>query len=153
MGEAKIECQYASCVATLPGWRFTIRANPVYDHITGPMHRLDLSMLPLEKEESMAVKPHGVVGQSFDGDGQAVDGKKDVYPHWGEFRTSAMGEGALEGDASQYVVPSRFATAFSYSRFGKTHAPYRSTKNLNIVHRAGNAKRSIGATALSDGES
>ena len=32
-------------------------------------------------------------------------------------RTSAMAEGAIEGDAAVYEVPSAFATAFAFSRF------------------------------------
>ena len=41
----------------------------------------------------------------------------DWYPEEGSFTTSAMAEGAIEGDAAMYEVPSPFSTAFTFSRF------------------------------------
>merc|ERR1712060_604263 len=55
---------------------------------------------------------------------------KDVYPAQGEYTTNAMAEGAIEGDASQYEMPSPFATSFAYSRFGLESAPPRNTSKF-----------------------
>ena len=44
-------------------------------------------------------------------------GQVDVYPWSGSFQTSAMAEGALDGDAAMYEVGSRFETRFPFSRF------------------------------------
>ena len=40
------------------------------------------------------------------------------------------GEGAIEGDASDYEVADKYATAFKYSRFGKTSAAPRDATSL-----------------------
>merc|ERR1711988_1081734 len=50
------------------------------------------------------VAPHGLIGQSYDGDDVAVDGAVDSY-HGKEVTTKAMGEGAIEGTASDYIMP------------------------------------------------
>ncbi|EOD34872.1 hypothetical protein EMIHUDRAFT_228164 [Emiliania huxleyi CCMP1516] len=61
-------------------------------------------------------QPHGIVGQSF-ASSAVRNGKVDVYPDSGEFTTSAMAEGAIDGSASDYEVASMFATDFAFSRF------------------------------------
>ena len=47
----------------------------------------------------------------------ARHGRTDRYPDHGRFATSAMAEGAIEGDASLYEVISRYSTDFQFSRF------------------------------------
>ena len=47
----------------------------------------------------------------------ARDGKRDLYPSEGRFRTSAMAEGAIEGDATMYELAGPLETAFAFSRF------------------------------------
>jgi hypothetical protein len=44
--------------------------------------------------------------------------------------TKAMAEGAIEGSAADYEMPSRFATDFRFSRFGKRAARPRDTSRL-----------------------
>lgn len=61
--------------------------------------------------------PHGVVGQSFDGSLIAVSGKQDSYGDAPEFTTTAQAEGAIEGNFTDYVMSSPFATSFKYDRF------------------------------------
>ena len=60
--------------------------------------------------------PHGLVGQSFAWDG-AKNGKTDEYPESGYYKTSAMAEGAIEGEAAMYQVASAYETHFAFSRF------------------------------------
>ena len=63
------------------------------------------------------IAPHGIIGQSFDGSMIAVSGKLDDYGDGPEFTTSAQAEGAIEGSADDYIVPSPFSTDFRFSRF------------------------------------
>merc|ERR1740138_2061896 len=91
-------------------------------NVKGLHHRLDISLALRVKEDELAVAPHGIIGQGWDGDGQAVDGEEDEFPFSGEFTTSAMGKGAIEGEPNDYKVPTPYATDFKYSRYDKTHA-------------------------------
>ena len=50
-------------------------------------------------------------------------GQVDVYPWSGSFQTSAMAEGAIEGVASMYEMPSPFETRFAFSRFDAAEVP------------------------------
>ena len=88
----------------------------MFDRTEGPAHRLDLSLRPLLPEAQLAEWPHGLIGQSFDGDARPRQGKLDDYSTpvaW----TTAQAEGAIEGSADDYRVASPFATAFRFSRF------------------------------------
>ena len=58
----------------------------------------------------------GLVGQSFSAPGPH-NGKRDIYPTEGRFRTSAMAEGAIEGSAEMYRLPSGDTVEFDFSRF------------------------------------
>ena len=69
----------------------------------------------------MQVAPHGLLGQSWDGDSIAVDGATDDYhQRRAMLKTTAQAEGAIEGVASDYRLASPFATAFKFSRFDAT---------------------------------
>ena len=101
-------------------WVMKVSGRPIYDRISGPHHRLDLSAFPSVKESEFGVEPHGLVGQSFDGTGVPRYGRLDQYPNLevpGTFATSSMAEGAIAGDADDYLVDSKFSTAFKYSVF------------------------------------
>jgi len=76
------------------------------------------------------VAPHGLIAQSFDGDGIQVLGAVDNYNKQ-EVTTAAMGDGAIEGTASQYAVADKFATSFAFSRFGKKVALPRNVTALS----------------------
>jgi len=65
----------------------------------------------------MRLLPHGLVGQSFSSSVEPRLGKIDVYPATGRFTTSAMAEGAIDGEAENYEVGAPHATAFAFSRF------------------------------------
>ena len=97
----------------------------------GPYRRLDVQVKPRVAESELSVAPHGLIGQSWDGDHVAISGKRDVYPSSGEFTTNAMAEGAIEGVAADYLMPSRYATLFKYSRYGLDHARPRDVSKLS----------------------
>ena len=63
--------------------------------------------------------PHGIIGQSWDGDNIAVSGKVDDYKDRVEVTTTAMAEGAIEGSANNYAQSNAFDVDFKYSRFAK----------------------------------
>ena len=101
---------------------------PIYMIIRGPSSwRFDLAMRKLDgtrfaKEfgnSSASCFPHGLIGQSYDGDNMAVSGKTDDYTHRVEVTTTAMAEGAIEGSATDYALSTPFDTGFKYSRFAK----------------------------------
>ena len=135
---------FTHAVFAFVGWAITVRGNHVYDRLSGPRHRLDVS-ISAAGDTARRDLPHGacdlalhsshlrtravrraqrqyvstcagLLGQSFSGDGKR-DGKRDVYPAAGRFTTSAMAEGAIEGTAAMYEVASPHATDFAFSRF------------------------------------
>ena len=94
---------------------------------TEKSHFLNLSFKSLTNDA-----PHGIIGQSYDHDGIAVDGAKDVYNSvsGGETTTTAQAEGAIEGAHSDYLMESPFATAYKYSRFNDEGAAARDIRKL-----------------------
>ena len=114
--------EHSSAVFTLRDWTITVHGMGsvprAEDWIAGPRHRLDISF-SARGEAPVLGPPHGLIGQSFASD-MVRSGKVDIYPRSGEFTTSAMAEGAIEGDAAMYEVASRHATQFAFSRFDAT---------------------------------
>ena len=113
--ELSIKVRYSSAVFQVRGWAITVRGGYVWDRISGPRHRLDMSINARGNAPERAL-PHGLIGQSFSSSGPR-NGKRDLYPAAGRFATSAMAEGAIEGTAAMYEVASRYATNFAFSRF------------------------------------
>ena len=70
----------------------------------------------LEPRRPTSSFPLGIIGQSFSSDSPR-HGATDIYPEEGHFETSAMAEGAIEGSAAMYEVPSPYETRFAFSRF------------------------------------
>ena len=70
----------------------------------------------LEPRRPASSFPLGIVGQSFSSDSPR-HGATDIYPEEGLFETSANAEGAIEGSAAMYEVPSPYETRFAFSRF------------------------------------
>ena len=117
----------ATIVVRANGWEVTVVRKPVYNYLSGPSEwRLDMKLRPLAAGEddehgspSTTCFAHGLIGQSFDDDGRAVDGARDDYSAAdgvSRVRTRAMAEGAIEGDATQYEVAPG-GTRFLYTRF------------------------------------
>ena len=101
-------------------WTIGIHGKPIYNPIWGPTHRIDVQFYQLKPYKDFITPPHGIVGQSFDGDDIPRWGKIDEYPSLtepGVFNTSAMGEGAIDGKANDYEVFYNYSTVFKYSRF------------------------------------
>ena len=115
-------------------WIIYTSTNHVYNRISGPFHRIDIAIQLNTSEKLLKVAPHGIIGQSYDNDMFAVDGKQDVYPDSGVFYTSAQAEGAIEGDYTMYRTKHRYDTDFKFSRFNATHAEPRSLEKMNVRH-------------------
>ena len=90
---------------------------------------LDVAFQPLYDVERDVVAPHGIIGQAYDGDELAVDGKMDTN-RAGETTTEAQAEGAIEGTWEDYIVPTPFSTDFKYSRFDAKSAQPRDVAKL-----------------------
>ena len=114
---AELTLDYSSLVLVLPEWSVRLGSRPVYDRIDGPHHRLDMKFVPRVPEHKLSAWPHGLIGQSFDGDGAPLSGREDEYVG-DEVWTSAMAEGAIEGTWRDYLLDGPFATGFRFSRFG-----------------------------------
>ena len=110
-----IDVSMSSAYFSLRNWTVIVRGNHVYDWISGPKHRLDVSF-SARGDAAARDLPHGLIGQSFASTAPRF-GMVDEYPEAGHFTTSAMGEGAIEGEAMQYEVASPYATDFAFSRF------------------------------------
>ena len=89
----------------------TLHINYVYNHVSGAKKRLDIDIIQLEKEYS-----HGIVGQSYH-KSQGKNGKLDVYPENGEFKTVAMAENIIDGTHEDYIEILPFDHRSKYSIF------------------------------------
>ena len=87
----------------------------MYDHISGPKHRLDVAIAAGDSAAERSL-PHGLVGQSFSTPGQR-NGKRDGYPRSAGTVTTSAQAGAIEGSAAMYELPSPYTTGFAFSRF------------------------------------
>ena len=113
--ELSIRVDFRSARFIARNWTIAVRGNHVWDRLSGPAHRLDLSFSARGDAPARSL-PHGIIGQSFASD-RSRHGKVDLYPAEGTFETKAMAEGAIEGSAAQYEVASRYQTSFEFSRF------------------------------------
>jgi hypothetical protein len=93
-------------------------------------HRLDIAFLP-KMNKLGKVAPHGLIGQSFDFDGIAVDGARDNYDDK-EVTTKAMGEGAIEGTAKDYEIAGDepYSADFKFTRWNLAEAAPRNISKL-----------------------
>lgn len=63
----------------------------------------------------------GIIGQSFTVPSPRV-GRLDAYPEAGHMRTSAMAEGAIDGEAESYEVAGPYANALRLLSLRRTEA-------------------------------
>jgi len=129
-------------------WLTTVWNKPYPNAAANPGKALlNIHLEALYDADKDQVAPHGLIGQSYDGDGLATDGRKDDYSA-DEVTTAAMAEGAIEGDASDYELRHRFATRFKYSRYDAEVAKHR---DINFIRAQGvkyvTSRRSGSATA------
>ncbi|EOD35533.1 hypothetical protein EMIHUDRAFT_201680 [Emiliania huxleyi CCMP1516] len=95
-----VEMTFSTATFTLGNWTVTARGNHVYNWISGPKHRIDVSF-SARGDAPVRSLAHGIIGQSF-ASAEPRYGLRDEYPKAGEFTTSAMAEGAIEGEAAIY---------------------------------------------------
>ena len=84
--------------------------------MNGNQTLIDINIAPLYDADHDKIAPHGIIGQSYDGDDVGIDGKLDARTE-SESTTTAQAEGAIEGHYTDYKMPTAFATDFKYSRF------------------------------------
>lgn len=125
-------------------WLVEAQTRPFRSYQKG-MTLLNFQVNPLYDADHDAVAPHGLIGQSWDGDGMAVDGAQDDYTTT-EVTTKAMAEGAIEGTAADYEMDDKFSTDFKYSRFNSVAAKPRDVSKLTGVRKEGNRVSQAGAT-------
>jgi len=112
------------------GWEANSTRHPIYNKIAGaPEWRLDFTMRQLTGNtgfesahgtSSKSCHPHGLIAQSYDEDGIAIDGAQDNYDYNRTrpiVRTKAQAEGAIEGKARDYKITEMFNTSFAFTRF------------------------------------
>ena len=110
-----IEMSYSTAVITFGNWTVSVGGNKVYDWVSGPRHRLDVSF-NAKGDAAARDLPHGLIGQSFSSTAPRY-GAVDFYPANGLFTTAAQAEGAIEGEAALYEMPHAHATDYAFSRY------------------------------------
>jgi len=107
---------------------------------------LDIQIVPGYDADHDIVAPHGLIGQSWDGDDIGIDGAQDNYTA-AVVTTKAMAEGAIEGVAADYEMEDKFATAFKFSRFDAVKAAPRDvSKLIGKRTQGGGGKGAAGVT-------
>ena len=136
-----IEREYWSIRARFLEWDIGVHAKPIYDHLIGPYHRVDVQFFQKKLYQNFYTPPHGIVGQSFDNNTLPRFGKIDIYPSrkkYENFTTSAMGEGAIDGYAQDYEMYSKYETNFKFSRFESKLLPYGTQNELYFANATEN---------------
>jgi hypothetical protein len=153
-GAGKSAWHGTAMVVSTDKWSFSVWSKPYPNAAANPgKNLLNIQIDPLYDADSDPVAPHGLIGQSWDGDGLAANGLVDDYSA-SEVTTSAMAEGALEGKASDYAMKAQFSTKFTYSRFDSTSAKHRDVTKLKVdkSKRVKTAAGSVGAAADVDAD-
>jgi len=129
-------------------WAMTATANTFpFASLNPNQTLLDISVNPLYDADHDPVAPHGLFGQSFDGDEIDFDGKVDSRSG-AETTTDAQAEGAIEGTMVDYKINASnpFSTEFKFSRFDAVQAAPRDTSKLKGIRRP---KKAIGSASAS----
>jgi len=132
-------------VVSTDKWMVSVWNKPYPNAAANPgKAMLNINIEPLYDADRDVVAPHGLIGQSWDGDGLPTHGLLDDYSE-AEVTTKAMGEGAIEGKAADYRVKHALASEFKYNRFDAVKAAHRDTTNLKKASRRDGAE-GVGAT-------
>ena len=131
--DANNHAKRATLTVTTPAWRthaVVTKGAPHWGQL-----RINVKLQPLRDVEADSVAPHGILGQTYDGDGLPTHGRRDRYnvlddgtstgarrSAGGTVTTRAMGEGGIEGTADLYRIKQPFDTDFAFSRFGAIKA-------------------------------
>lgn len=125
------------------GWEMNATRHPIYNHLSGKYKwRFDIAMRPLNStgfekfhgNSSGTCFPHGIIGQSWDGDEWGINGAQDNYtynPDSPMVVTKAQAEGAIEGKASDYKMTHAFDTNTVFSRYKKIHKNICPPRNIS----------------------
>lgn len=147
---------------TTPQWRILAQSQVGYPHWGTLRLKLQVTSLYHVCDDRTTAMPHGILGQTFDCDGKAIDGRKDTYDvlddgrpttsrvRGGTIKTRAQAEGAIEGQVADYMVPSPFDVHFPFSRFDSIKAGSWSAKNWlkrNLSLLNGTRRAVVGPTA------
>ena len=113
-------------------WEVTAWSKPFPNWRANPGKALlNVQVAALYAADEDPVAPHGLIGQSYDGDNVRVDGAQDDYTaNPAEMTTSAMAEGAIEGVAADYKMTGKLSTEFKYGRFDAIKAQARDVSKL-----------------------
>tara|TARA_Y100000768_G_scaffold387877_1_gene380799 strand:+ start:4951 stop:6147 length:1197 start_codon:yes stop_codon:yes gene_type:complete len=136
----------ATVVVRSNGWEVNSTRHPIYNRVSGdPEWRFDITMRMFSGGSgfetrygtaSKSCHPHGLIAQSYDGDDLAVDGNKDDYTY-NQSRpivtTRAQAEGAIEGQAKDYMTTHPFSTNFSHARFLARAKDACATRNVQLL--------------------
>lgn len=112
-GQTAIHTDYASLVLSFPFWNVRMKTETIFNHISGPMKRIDVQVDALFHGTRQS---HGIVGQSFR-QKEPLYGSVETYPLEGEYTTNAWAEGAIEGQPTDYEMRHKFDTVFKHSQF------------------------------------
>ena len=140
-GDLRIGMTVSTATFTLGNWSITVRGNHVYDWISGPKHRLDVSFTARGDAAARSL-PHGIIGQSFS-TSSPRHGRVDEYPEAGSFTTvdeypetgtREKKKGAIEGEAALYEMLSPHSTHFAFTRFDEPEsAPHKAYGALSAA--------------------
>jgi hypothetical protein len=129
------------------GWEVNATRHPVYNYVSGPSRwRYDFSIryldgTPFEKfhgRSSDSCYPHGVIGQSWDGDTIGINGRVDDYTYNQSYPvivTSANAEGGIEGVVHDYALTHAFdVDTFRYSRYRRNATSVCPPRDVSRLH-------------------
>tara|TARA_B100000787_G_scaffold38221_1_gene27038 strand:- start:2453 stop:3220 length:768 start_codon:yes stop_codon:yes gene_type:complete len=147
----------STIVARAGGWEVNCTRKPTHNQVSGSSEwHFDIAMRMLDGHTSFesihgtaskTCLPHGLIGQSYDTDDVAVDGNRDDYSYRDDNPTVTMraqAEGAIEGAASDYTLPSEFDVEFAFSRFGRKSSESCAARNVtSLGGRKGNRSRPL----------
>ena len=119
--ELEVAVKFSSAKFRVPGWTIKVAAaqSGVASAARSPARRVAARARGRGGAASDARPGRAVLWLG----GSARDGKRDLYPSEGRFRTSAMAEGAIEGNAAMYELAGPLATEFPFSRFREAKKP------------------------------
>lgn len=128
------------------GWEVNATRHPIYNYVSGPSTwRFDFALRYLDGtgfdnlhgKQSETCFPHGIIGQSWDGDKLAVDGKLDNYTYNRSYpvvTTSANAEGSIEGTLNDYLLKGPWdVDTFKFSRYDKSASDVCKPRDVNAL--------------------
>ena len=126
-----VQMRHRTLIVRARGWEVNVTRMPIYNYVSGPVtNRLDVRVKllrspALTRKYGMTSKscyPHGILGQSWDGDNIGISGNVDDYgKNASEITTEAQAEGAIEGTFRDYIVGEDCTnTLFKFSRFQRS---------------------------------